>query len=750
MSRVLIVHSDPAMGARLAAAMMEAGLEARVVTSGERAMDRFIQEPADVLVIDYDLEGRDGITTAEAIRWMPGGRRARLVMTAQTDPPEGDLESLAVSLDAYATHVGPLDPRRIAEVTKRAAAVRPHEAETRILSAEQAMLEAEKMRAAASDGWREITHEEPSRAVAVPTAAGPTFELEDGTLDDGSKDGWELDPDGAKEGEEVRRIAATPAGDAPALKGTFERMGFPRVLSRLADKRATGALICIHPPDERATTSGTEPTKVVYFRSGVPVHVRSNVVRECLGRVLQRQRKIGPKTLEESVEAVRRGEGRQGEVLVRMGAISPVELSEALAEQLRVKLFDLFFWERGTFRFTPDRPPPSELIDLEMGLAEIAFRGIRLAVPTKKALDILEPSRDRYAIPRARKLVRFVRLEIFGPGLRELIRMADGSKTVGELLDAAGSPGEAAQLLHAMECLDAVGFEPKPLRAARGPGQVASGSRRAPEEPDTPEEPSAPSELAPPEGAPAMDAARLAPDTPPEGEPAVPVAAAEPDTPAEPISVPMEPPPSVEVWGDEWEASTDSQLPALSEEDGPTASDASGESALADEPPSEEVSDVSGDGPAPGGSGMRAKPESSEALDERVEEQLRAERLFRRGLRALDRAKPDKALESFEKALALCPDEPRFAMHVTYCEHALAPQDEALRDRALERIEAACEAEPDLAFAHLLRARLLVSARRNEEAKLAYARVLELEPAHRAAKAELKELRRGKAPPRRR
>ena len=36
-----------------------------------------------------------------------------------------------------------------------------------------------------------------------------------------------------------------------------------------------------------------------------------------------------------------------------------------------IKLFDLFYWKHGTFRFAPDRPPPSELIDLEMGLAEI-------------------------------------------------------------------------------------------------------------------------------------------------------------------------------------------------------------------------------------------------------------------------------------------------------------------------------------------------------------------------------------------
>ena len=103
MSRVLLVFSNPEVGARLAAALAEAGHEVRAVTSGERAMDRFIQEPSDVVVVDYDLEGRDGITTAEAIRWMPGGRRARVVLTAETEPEEGPLATLGESVDAFAT-----------------------------------------------------------------------------------------------------------------------------------------------------------------------------------------------------------------------------------------------------------------------------------------------------------------------------------------------------------------------------------------------------------------------------------------------------------------------------------------------------------------------------------------------------------------------------------------------------------------------------------------------------------------------
>ena len=142
----------------------------------------------------------------------------------------------------------------------------------------------------------------------------------------------------------------------------------------------------------------------------------------------------------------------------------------------------------------------------------------------------------------------------------------------------------------------------------------------------------------------------------------------------------------------------------------------------------------------PAGSGLREKPEDSEALDARVKAQLKAERAFRRGLRKLDKGQNDEALTCFEQAAELCPDELRFALYVVFGQHALAPDDEAAHNTALERMERACEEDPTLAAAHLLRARLLTSAGRTSEARDAYGRVLTLEPAHRVAKRELKAL----------
>lgn len=624
MSTVLVVHAEASVGQSFADAITGAGHHTCVVTSGEHAMDQFVQEPADVVVLDLQLRGRDGLKAAEAIRWMPGGRRARVVLTAAREPEGVTLEELGRGVDAFAVLVGPPDPARLLALVEEAARVRPEEAETRVLTVEQAMLTAER----AKHGGEE-------ESTATPSGDAFGLAFDDETVDEPAPAEWEWsDPDGRVEGREVRALAQEAERGQSELVGSFEKVAFARLLHRMARKRASGALICVHPPDERETTEGTEPTKVVYFRAGVPVHVRSNLVRECLGQVLVRQRKIGPATLRESLSAVERGEGRQGEVLVAMGALGALDLSEGLAEQLRLKLFDLFGWQRGTFRFA-SRPPPVELIDIGLGLAEIAYLGVREGMAPARVLERLTPQRDRYVVPQPRELVRFVRLHV-PPSLRGLVGAIDGSRTVRELLERSGDPAGAAQLLYAMSCLEAVRFTPTRL-----------GARPASAQPPLPA--TSPERPSPKGGAP------LPSDVP---EPGPEPAEAEPSAPSE---------------------------------------------------------------------------EDAAVLDARVERQLAAERHFRRGQNALNRDRWAEAIDALARAAELCPDEGRFLVHLAWAKHASAPDDEAMLEEALELAERGCALAPDVTVAHLLSARLLRSAGREQAARAALERVLALDPTNREA-----------------
>ncbi|HEY8429903.1 MAG TPA: DUF4388 domain-containing protein [Sandaracinaceae bacterium] len=730
MSSVLVVHADGAAGAQLASAIARAGHEVRVAASGERAMDCFIQEPADVVVIDDPLAGRDGLSTAEAIRWMPGGRRARVILTAPREPGESSLAELGRSVDAFRVMVGPLDPDEVARAVEEAAAVRPEEAETRVLEVERALLAAEKARARAVEP-RPL---EPT----VVASAEPGRPGDRAALDEPDGPGWEWrDTDGRLEGREVRAMAEATAGAQSDLVGSFETMPFARVLHRLARKRATGALVCVHPPDGRPTTEGTEPTKVVYVRAGVPVHVRSNLVSECLGQVLARTRRIGPATLRESLSAVQRGEGRQGEVLVQLGAIGPLELSEALAEQLRIKLFDLFAWRRGTFRFAADRPPPPELIELGLGLAEIAVLGVRQGMPPPRVLEKLAPHRARRVVPRPRELVRFLQLHLPEP-LAKVIRAIDGSRTLRELLEESDDPAGAAQLVHAMECLDAIRFEDAPPspRAAevRAPQEDESWAGSTPLDEDALEEDARWLAATGTNGSP-RDRAQRAPreldgPPPPRHDGASPESSADAleldehtdedgalarDPPSFGASLAEIAPPAP--------PSLDRPVPVLppTSPERPAPKGRDGERLPSDLPPSES------------GSGLRKK-EDAAVLDERVERLLAAERHFRRGQRSLDRERFDEAVAAFARAVELCPEEGRFLAYLGWAKHAAAPDDLLVLSEAIELAERGCVAAPELAVAHLLRARMLAAAGRRDEARTAFARVVELDPSNEEAR----------------
>jgi hypothetical protein len=234
---------------------------------------------------------------------------------------------------------------------------------------------------------------------------------------------------------------------------------FPRVLARLAAQRATGALVVVAPDDDDLrTTTGESPKKVVYFRNGMPVYVRSNLVRECLGQLLVANDIVTPHARNVSVQRMRAGEGRQGAILLAMGALEPEQLRDALAEQLRTKLFDLFRWDTGEFRFTTRVPPPPEVVTLELGLAEIVFEGVVRRMTPARLLALLEPKLDAYVIPSTDRMTRFLRLDLVAEA-RHVLRALDGTQRLRALLAFAGQrPGAAAQLVYAMECLGAVRF----------------------------------------------------------------------------------------------------------------------------------------------------------------------------------------------------------------------------------------------------------------------------------------------------
>jgi len=427
--KVLLVHPDAVARGRIREALEARGHEVTDVESGERAIDSFVVRPHDAVVVNLRLPGRDGAATVESLRWAPRGDALTVVLTG-TDAPAKELALLAERLDALCAPGA--DPEVVAQLLGE--------------------LPTESM---ASLGNPEITRRFESAEVSEMLAL---LEREGRDEGDPLLETAE-DPGGLREGRDVEKRAEVLTAVA-RHEGRLEDIGFPFILARLGEQRASGALLLQSAGDPRRTTTGESPKKVVFFRKGVPLHVRSNLEEECLGRMLRRAGVIDERSLAESVRRVRAGDGRQGGILIAMGALTPHQLRDALERQQREKLFDIFAWPAGTYQFSHDMSPPAETVTFEMSLAEIVYRGVVERIPPPRLMALLEPTQDRYVVTTRQGFAGLERaLDPLGQGL---LYALDGRVTQRALLDAQPSRVNTARILYAAHALGVVDHRDAP------------------------------------------------------------------------------------------------------------------------------------------------------------------------------------------------------------------------------------------------------------------------------------------------
>ncbi|MCB9624404.1 MAG: DUF4388 domain-containing protein [Sandaracinus sp.] len=740
-----MVHAAPEWGARVAERLERAGWSAEAIEGGERALDRYVQEPSDAVVVDLDLRGRDGAATIESLRWAPGGRTLPIVLTGIA-AQRAELEALGRDLGVDVVADG--DPDTIADALERAVPG----ATTGVSVALERFDD-------------DLYAPKPPR---MPTVPPPS-----------------KDPEAGREGVDVERRARALA-EIAEVHGRLETTEVAVVLARLADLRATGALVVETAPGA-PTATGETPKRVVFFRNGVPVHVRSNLEGECLGQLLLRRGVIDRATLDESLARVRDGDGRQGGILVAMGALSPRALREALEQQQEEKLLGLFAWRTGSFHFSDAMTPPAETVTLELSLAEIVARALRTHVPTRVLENASVSFLDRFVW--ASELGWRGLAHALDEDERAMLDSIDGHSTLRTLLERHHETRDAAlRAFHAARCLGSVTFREVALDRGRAADRSAAASKRLREmlvllraeryadvfevgaDIDVPTLRRRGATLR-------AEARKLREDVPVAMHPlsdelhhrlgrAEAVLVSERDRTDSDQSLPPSPasvePPAPHAPLAKHEAVT-KELPAAMEipvrveraseveGDGPPTKPtpspidvAAGPTREVDAPEAVAVAvaPMTPD-PAPGSEAPRpsasrdAGDASSSELDARVERMLQAERSMRRARRAIDRGQLAAAREAVERAVQLVPDEPEFAAELAWVDAKVSPDDAT---GALERLDAAAQLAPKNARVHVLRAEVLVATGAQAEARAAYERALAANPDDAKALAGLRAL----------
>src|SRR5260370_34934182 len=104
------------------------------------------------------------------------------------------------------------------------------------------------------------------------------------------------------------------------MRGDVMEQPFAELLAELDRSKSTGALLLRR----------SKIKKIVYFRVGAPHSIKSNLLSECLGRVLVRERFISEAEYKESLKRMMASGKRRGAVLVGMGGMSPRKFRDAL------------------------------------------------------------------------------------------------------------------------------------------------------------------------------------------------------------------------------------------------------------------------------------------------------------------------------------------------------------------------------------------------------------------------------------
>ncbi len=170
-------------------------------------------------------------------------------------------------------------------------------------------------------------------------------------------------------------------GKTTRIEGDLLTTPFPELLRDLYTLQLTGLL----------HLNQAERKKAIYFKSGYPIFVRSNLVRECLGNILAIKDLISEQECEESLQIVRETGKMQGEVLVEMGLLKPEQLPEVLRVQATEKLLEIFTWQRGTFHFSPAVSFKQSVTHIDLSPANIILQGIRINYNEAKVDQLLAP-----------------------------------------------------------------------------------------------------------------------------------------------------------------------------------------------------------------------------------------------------------------------------------------------------------------------------------------------------------------------
>ncbi|MBI5453242.1 MAG: AAA family ATPase, partial [Deltaproteobacteria bacterium] len=212
-------------------------------------------------------------------------------------------------------------------------------------------------------------------------------------------------------------------------QGNLAKVGLPQLLHLIYMKGDRAAALDIV----------REPVKKrFFFKDGVPAGASSNILNEVLGRLLMQEGIISQKDYETSLEAVLKEKKKHGEVLISMGLLTAEQLDSFLVLQLKRRLWRIFGWNEGTYRYTKIESVPQAISHPSLHPASLILEGVSLGfypAPRLKAdiKDLIDKPFSAAADPGKYSL------DSFNLNLQEkrFLSSFDGARNLKEVVESS-------------------------------------------------------------------------------------------------------------------------------------------------------------------------------------------------------------------------------------------------------------------------------------------------------------------------
>ncbi|MEK7306389.1 MAG: DUF4388 domain-containing protein, partial [Nitrospirota bacterium] len=151
------------------------------------------------------------------------------------------------------------------------------------------------------------------------------------------------------------------------LSGRLKDNDLVAVLRYLNRNKKTGTLNLRRNDQDRS----------IYLKAGEIIFAMSRYIDDRLGEMLLKLGRITLDQYERSVEELKKGDKRQGTILVELGYMSPGDLVWSVKYHAKEIIVSTFSWIDGQYEFTEGNPRTEEVITIHMGMANLILEGIK-------------------------------------------------------------------------------------------------------------------------------------------------------------------------------------------------------------------------------------------------------------------------------------------------------------------------------------------------------------------------------------